>query len=184
MLPNRRKKEDNINLLPQEEFAASTTGRILHWLLSTFRYLVIVTEMVVIAAFISRFYFDSRNADLDDEIAQKQEYIEAYSSFEQEFRTTQNKLQILSLATSRGDVASGLAETIVAKLPVDIQLETISLGEDTEIQISGASLSEQSIQQLVVNLSADSKFSSVGLLQVDSKANTPFINFIISAKTK
>lgn len=182
MLSARKKKEQKINLLPQEEFAASSTGRILHWLLSTFRYLVIGTEMIVIAAFISRFYFDSRNADLDDEIGQKQQYIEAYSNFEQEFRTIQDKLQILSVASTSQEDTSLLAETIVSKLPIDIELVRINLSDDQFISILGASLSEQSIQQLVINLSADSLFESASLQQVDSKANTPFINFIINVK--
>ena len=65
-----RKKSSRINLLPQEEFAASTLGRILAWILSTFRILVIMTELIVILAFLSRFWLDARTTDLNEEIKQ------------------------------------------------------------------------------------------------------------------
>ena len=63
-----RKKNKEINLLPQEQFAASTTGRVLAWVLSTFRMIVILTEMIVIIAFLSRFWLDIKSNDLTDEV--------------------------------------------------------------------------------------------------------------------
>lgn len=174
----RKTKEDQINLLPQEEFAASATGRILHWLLSTFRYLVITTEMVVIAAFISRFYFDSKNADLNDEIKQKEEYITAYSSFEEEYRQLQDKLAVIKTLDSVNPM-SKYVEGIVSKLPRDMRLVKITTQDDGGLIITGESLSEQSIQQLVVNLATDETFSEVALQQVDAKSNTAFLNFSV-----
>lgn len=174
-----RKKKNFINLLPQEEFESSTMGRVLHWLLSTFRYLVIVTEMVVIAAFLSRFYFDSVNADLNDEIKQKQTYIEAYLPFEKNFRAVQAKLSIYNQARQNEGKAQDLVELIVSKMPADLYLEEINLGIDGETLIRGASLSERSIQQLVVNLADDPKITSAQLVQVESRANSAFLIFNI-----
>ena len=62
------KKEPEINLLPQEEFEGSVIGRILKWGLSTFRIIVIIVEMVVMAAFLSRFWLDAKNSDLNEDI--------------------------------------------------------------------------------------------------------------------
>ncbi len=60
-----RKNQQLINLLPQEEFAVSTLGRILAWLMSTFRYIVIAVEMVVMLAFLSRFWLEWNTHDVD-----------------------------------------------------------------------------------------------------------------------
>jgi len=176
----RKKKEISINLLPQEEFAASTTGRVLAWLLSTFRYLVITTEMVVISAFISRFYFDSKVADLNEEIKQKQEYINAFLPFEYEFKDTQKKLSIVDNMTQSNKTLSPILTKVVEKLPADVQLFQLSVSKGNKVSILGSSLSEQSIEQLIVNLSSDT-FLNVSLTQVDTKANTPFVNFTINA---
>ena len=61
-------KKKNINLLPKEEFDASVVGRLLRWAMGTFRIIVIITEMIVMAAFLSRFWLDAQNSDLNDEI--------------------------------------------------------------------------------------------------------------------
>lgn len=174
-----RKKNKSINLLPQEEFESSTTGRVLHWLLSTFRYLVIITEMIVIGAFLSRFYFDSVNADLNDEIAQKQVYLEAYLPFEKQFRAVQGKLAIYNQARANQGYAYNLVNLVVSKLPADLFLEEINTGVEGQILIRGASLSERSIQQLVVNLSQDPLITSAQLQQVESRANSAFLLFSI-----
>ena len=61
-------KNKSINLLPQEEFDASIFGRTLKWAMGTFRIIVIITEMVVMGAFLSRFWLDAQNSDLDNSI--------------------------------------------------------------------------------------------------------------------
>lgn len=81
-MPARKKKTKAINLLPQEAFAKTTLGRTLTWLLSTFRIIVISVEMVVVVAFLSRFWLDARITDLNDELKQKQAVITSLATFE------------------------------------------------------------------------------------------------------
>jgi len=54
------KKEKPINLLPKDSFAETTLGRVITWFLGTFRIMVIAVELVVVAAFLSRFWLDSK----------------------------------------------------------------------------------------------------------------------------
>lgn len=182
MAAQKRKKQGQINLLPQEEFVASTPGRILQWLLSTFRYLVITTEMVVIVAFISRFYFDSRLADLNDEIKQKESYIKAYLEFEKSFKRAQQQLSIFSAMTAPETVLSPLAERIVSKLPPDVSLIQLALLPGDKLSIQASSRSEQSIEQFLVNLDQEQSLSDIALVQADGRASSPFLTFTIVAK--
>src|SRR3990167_1085348 len=97
------KEKALINLLPQEEFESSTFGRVLKWLLSSFRIMVIITELVVMTAFLSRFWLDAKTTDLNDSIKQKQAVIESQNNFEKEFRKTQNRLVIFKEVTEAQD---------------------------------------------------------------------------------
>ena len=81
-----RKKQAQVNLLPQEEFAGTTFGRTLRWAMSSFRIIVIATEMIVMLTFLSRFWLDARNADLNDLIKQKSAVLSASADFEKEFK--------------------------------------------------------------------------------------------------
>ena len=126
----KKKKIEEINLLPQEEFQASTIGRVLQWLLSTFRYIVISTEMIVMIAFLSRFWLDARSADLTDAINQKQAVIASYSTFESTFRSTQQKLTIFNSFSQDQTRINPVIADITANVPSDINLTEITIDNE------------------------------------------------------
>ena len=166
-----RKKSSRINLLPQEEFAASTLGRILAWILSTFRVLVIMTELIVILAFLSRFWLDARTTDLNEEIKQKQAIVAASADFEKEFRLAQKKLKIYSDMTAKDKVATNLINSISSYLPPEVLLVSVSqIGE--EVQVKGQSFTERAIAQFIANLEPSGLFDEISLSQVDTSQKT------------
>lgn len=138
--------------------------------------------MVVIGAFISRFYFDSRVADLNEEISQKQDFIGAYSDFEKEFRLTQQKLSIFSQISDKNNDVAPFMDDVTSRLPNDIALTKLAVVSNAEINIQGASLSESSIGQFISNLRDSKSFKDVSIVDVDSKSTSPFVNFTIQAK--
>jgi Tfp pilus assembly protein PilN len=179
-----RKKKNRINLLPQEEFAASTLGRVLAWLLSTFRVTVIVTEMVVMLAFLSRFWLDAKSADLGDLIKQREAVIASSEEFEKEFRGVQKKLKIFSgLANTDQSITQHLAD-VSSIVPPEVVLTSFSfLGE--EIKLEGISPNELGIAQLVANLEASDEFKEVSISQISTDKETQvLLSFLIRLTLK
>jgi Tfp pilus assembly protein PilN len=162
-----RRKKHLINLLPQEEFASSTLGRVLTWALSTFRVIVIVTEIIVMGAFLSRFWLDARLSDLNDSLKQKQAVINATSDFEEEFRKTQKQLKIFSQVSQNKSSVGNILNEIGSFLPNDIYLTSYTFTESI-VKIKGFSSSERSIAQLISNLEASDAFGEVSLNQLDT----------------
>jgi len=162
-MPARKKL---INLLPQEEFEASILGRILRWAMTTFRFIVIITELVVMSAFLSRFWLDAKNSDLNDTLEVKSAQISAQSDFEKDFRSLQDRLKIFKDA-SKDTKSSDTLTIISAKTPADVSLVSVSL-QDKSAQVKGTSGSELGIAQFVSNLKADTAFKEVVLGQVSS----------------
>ena len=162
-----RKKEKEVNLLPQEEFEGSTLGRILKWALSTFRIMVIVTEMVVMLAFLSRFWLDARGTDLNQLIIQKEAVIAAERDFEKEFKNTQKRLRIFANLTSIDVPFAETLKTITSYLPIDSFLTSISFNGDS-YQVKGITINEISIAQFIANLKSSQKFKEVSLNGITS----------------
>src|SRR5258708_25047874 len=123
----KKKKIPEINLLPQEEFQASTIGRVLQWLLSTFRYIVITTEMIVMVAFLSRFWLDARSSDLTDAINQKKAVVASYSTFENQFRAAQQKITIFNNFAASNQQLNPVIQNIIANVQNDISLTDVSI---------------------------------------------------------
>jgi Tfp pilus assembly protein PilN len=176
-------KQQLINLLPQEEFAASTLGRVLKWILSTFRIIVILTEGVVMAGFLSRFYLDARIADLNEEIKVKQATIASYSQLEKDFRSAQSKTQIVSnLFREKDRVVNNLNE-ISSLAPSEVVFSTYSvLGKQATLK--AITPTENLISQLVTNLRASKKFGSVALNQISSNEGGAGLIFALKIDLK
>jgi len=179
-----RKQSTGINLLPKEEFAASTLGRILTWLLSTFRIIVIITEVIVMGAFLSRFWLDAKANDLNDSITSAQSILSTTTDFENEFRDIQTKLQTFSKITKLQTNPSEFLAEVSKNLPPDITLNSFQIAEDS-IQIKGNSISESAITQFMTNLKNNAKFSDISLIGANtSQQNTSLIVFSIQIKLK
>ncbi|MFH1970988.1 MAG: PilN domain-containing protein [Patescibacteria group bacterium] len=143
-----------INLLPQEEFTASTFGRIITWLLSTFRIIVIFTEVIVMAVFLSRFWLDVKANDLNELLRKNQAILGTTTDFENEFRDIQKKLDTFEKVSELKIYSSEYINRVSNNLPQDVYLTSISIA-DNSIQMKGNSASEIAISQFLVNLKND-----------------------------
>jgi len=182
MAAHKKKTSTNINLVPSGEFESSTVGRILKWLLSSFRIIVILVELVVLVVFLSRFWLDAKNSDLNDTIEQKEAQIRASGNFENEFRTIQNKLEVYGILVDSQEEREVL-EAIVSSLPSEVRLGTISFDEE-EITVSGDTLTEQSIANYIANLNSQDVLTKVNLVGFEQNSvDEIFIKFTLAINT-
>lgn len=154
-----------INLLPQEEFSASTLGRILTWALSTFRIIVILTEIVVMLAFLSRFWLDAKANDLNDEIRQKSAVITASADFEKKFRDIQQRLKIFDTVTGNVGTVSQYLEGLTTYIPIDVTFSSFQFSAGS-LQLRGVSASEIGIAQFIANLQGSKIFTNISLSSI------------------
>ena len=181
MLNAQKQKGEDINLLPQIGFQSSTAGRVLAWILSTFRIIVIITEIIVMVAFLSRFWFDAQNSELNEEIQQKQAVLSASLDFETRFRDAQKRLTILSAITSDEDKDTLLLESVKKALPPDVILTKV-LSEKDNLQITASTPNEQSVQQFIVNLSDNQYLLDLGMSEASTSIDNPSIlSFTLNA---
>ncbi len=170
-MPTKRNRQ--INLLPRDDFESSSFGRVLKWALSTFRALVIVTELIVMSAFLSRFWLDAKNSDLGEQVKIASAQVNAYKKVEDEFRLLQKKLSVTKsfyILPKESDFLNKLA----AVMPSDVFLSSFSIGDDG-VQIKAYSSNEQSIAQFLVNIENGKLLTSPILTQVSSSADNPLV---------
>lgn len=180
MIMAAQKRE--VNLLLAKSLQTNTLGRMLAWILSSFRIIVIVTEIIVMIAFLSRFWLDAQNSDLNEDLKNKTRIIEESEGFIQEFKDVQNRLVIAGLIVSQGSY-SQIVKDITPLLPKNLYLTQISLSNDG-LNLSGSSLESVAIHQFVINLHASNLFSQVGLQEITSDKDVDLLNFKIIIKTK
>ena len=169
--------KNQINLIPEEELQKTTSGKVLLWILTTFRTIVIVTELIVMSAFLSRFWLDAQNAELTDKIEEDKSVILDFSKLESDFKSTQKKLGYFRKLSDEGKAADSFLKASTVSIPDDLFLSSLAFSKST-VEILGSSPSEKSVQQFIVNLNSTKLFTDVNLIDMRTDQNSPdLLNF-------
>jgi Tfp pilus assembly protein PilN len=178
-MPAQKKSSVNINLLPKDPFSQSEIGKLLNWALSTGRYIVVFTEMIVILTFLSRFTLDRQLTDLNERLFEKQAVLDSYKEFEAKIRSIQQQAQ--SVESIALKIKSNLILGLVKQMtPEDILFSQISVRGE-KFTITGTAFSTISLSQYVNLFKSDPRFTDVVLEKISSSDNDVGINFTLSA---
>ena len=159
-------QKTSIEFLPQEEWEKTTLGKILKWSLTVGRYIVIITELIVILAFLSRFKLDRDLTDLNEEIKQKQAIIESSAQFEKKFRFLQKQLETIEALNKKQLKVDKVLAELASLTPIDVYLSDFSV-EDKKISLTATALSESGLASFLKNLETSSQFENLILSQVN-----------------
>lgn len=155
----------NIELLPQEEWEKTSFGKILNWSLTVGRWIVIVTELVVIIAFLSRFKLDRDLTDLNEKIKQQQSIITASSAFEKEFRLLQQRVKTIENIRSSQLASDMVLNELATLTPVDVTFSNIRVDKN-QVSLKASASSEAGLATLVNNLKKSSRFGKVTITKL------------------
>ena len=156
-----------LNLLPKSELEQTLWGRILKWALSGGRYIVILTEMVVILAFLSRFKLDQDMSDLGERINGKKNVLEVQAPIEAKFRTVQNKINLAKETKGEGIKISEVFSALEADLPAGVKLMNLKM-EENLVMFSAVAASENELIEFLQRGSRNDKWREVELVSVSA----------------
>ncbi len=172
--------EISINLLGSTKQELSPIGRMITWITTYGRYIMITTEMIVLIAFISRFSLDRQLTDLNDEIQQKQDIITYNQDLEQSFKKTQDSLNKLKVLLEQQMKPTNAVLTLHTLLPSGTYFQNLSIANG-RITSQVTSLTVQSFSQFLLNLSATKALQNVEIGTVD-KATSLGIQYTLDAQ--
>jgi Tfp pilus assembly protein PilN len=155
----------SINLLGDSDMDHTPMGRIVNWAVTYGRYIMIGTEIVVLLAFISRFSLDRKLTDLKEEIAQKQDIIEANQAFEKDVRTLQDKLSKIKVLIHQPVNPLDTLVLFQTLLPQGVYLRNFDLTKNI-LTINATAGSTGSFAQFMTNLQASKYLSTIEIGEI------------------
>jgi hypothetical protein len=178
------KKE--LSLLPDADNPNSFSARVLKWLTTVGRWIIVLTELVVIVAFISRFWLDRKNSDLSEIIRQRQAILASTQDFEAEFNSFQKRLTYIRNFYENQPAYDEKIDILVKSTPVDLTYKSISIKQDektSDITISASliAFNEKSIIDFIKNLKLNPKIDTININNIEKKSNEN--NYSISVTT-
>ncbi len=160
--------KNKINLLSHEGFEYTVLGRVVSWSLNVGRVIVIMTEFVVVSAFLSRFWFDRQLTDLNEKLQEQTLILKSYASFEQEFNLARTKLEHFTEVIGNSRPMEKDVQKILGATPGNIALSQVS-ADNTAIQISGFASFEGAVDGFINKLSS----LNIGEVELSNLAVSP-----------
>lgn len=154
------------NLLKPQSNPEKLPVRLLRWLLSTGRYLLIFVEALVLIAFIARFKLDADLAAKKEAIDGQIPYIESLKPYEILIRQTQLKLSTIGNIKKNTLDWAVILKKIADQTPTGVTLAGINMTKDIDnitVRMTGSTQINSDLTNFIAGLKEDNAFSNVNL---------------------
>jgi len=152
-----------INLIPPKE--QSFFDRVVYFSLHYLRYVLVITQIVVIAVFFFRLKIDQEIVDLDESFKQKKEIINVFQPIVQEGQKTNFKVTETDNIIQGQENLDSLINYVLSRFPQSFYLKKMEI-EDGKMSLIGYSLDSRTIKQFYNRLEKEKKFEKVDLKDI------------------
>lgn len=152
-----------INLFPAKE--KDVVDRALFFAFHYLRYILVITQFVVICVFFFRFKVDQEIVDLKDGLRQKQQIVEATKGLLEEVEYLERKTNQVGDIIKAQDDFQEMFSYFLSGLPPAIILTSVSV-ERGKISCTGYSLDPAAIRDYERQLQDERRFSEISLTGV------------------
>lgn len=174
------KKTFNINLIIKESIGESFSAQLLSWALTYGRYIIIITQIIVLSVFFLRFKLDRDHTDLKETVSQKQALVESISDLETAIRNIQKRLTHISGISSNQSSILNILRFLQEKTPGSTILSNLTINPG-KISFSAMAENLQSFNYFLRVIQNDKRFSEVTLENI-LRRNDGKIEFQITSK--
>lgn len=175
-----RNNQVNINLLIKNKAGNSLSEQFLAWILTYGRYIIIITQIIVLSVFFFRFKIDRDHTDLKERVTQKQAILESLTDMETEIRRIQARLANIQTISTNQDSLLKVIRFLQQRTPSDTTFTNLILNSE-RISFLASSGNLRSFSFMLRQLQLGKNFSEVTLQDMNRKANGR-IDFKIEAK--
>lgn len=165
-----------INLLPPRD--NNFTDRIIYFSFHYLRYILVITQLVVIGVFFYRFQIDQQVVDLKDSIKQKSEIITVSNSLLKETKVIDTKMQSISAALANQQSLQQMYSYFLSTFPADLYLSKMEM-DSGGITSEGYTQNVNTIKMYYARLTQDKKFLDVKLDSIKKDDSNYIFSFTL-----
>lgn len=153
----------SINLLGEKE--SPFLDRVMYFFLNYLRYIIILTQLVVIAVFFYRFQIDQRIVDLKESVDQKKEIVQVVIPLLKEADLIDKRSAESKTIIKDQDKFSIMMQYFLSQFPISVNLVNLEINMDG-LKATGNAVDPRQLQAFYNVLKNDNKFATVDLQSV------------------
>lgn len=166
-----------INLIQEKE--KDLTGKIIYFALHYLRYILVVTQIVVIAVFFYRFKIDQEIIDLRDELQQKEEIVAVSDPLLMEAQAVDLKTREVKEIVGRQNLFSRMFAYFLTVFPSAMKVSRLEISEGG-MNFDGITNDPLVVKLLLEKLKSDKAFNKVELGSIRKVENSFYCPFKLS----
>ncbi len=152
-----------INLLSEKE--PSFAERVMYFFLNYLRYIIVITQLVVIGVFFYRFKVDQSIIDLKESVDQKREIIQVVSPLLNQAEAIDERTREIKQIIGSQKSLDLMINYLLSIFPQDINLTTLEVGNKS-LKMVGKAPDSKVIQAFYQVLKRDKKFTKIDLQNI------------------
>lgn len=152
-----------INLFPAKE--QSTIDKIIYFAFHYLRYILVITQFVVICVFFYRFKVDQEIVDLKDALNQKQQIVNATQLLIDEVKVVSKKVGEINTVFAQQDISQDLLSYFFDRFPANLRLTRVRL-VDGSLDVDGVTDDPNSVRIFYDSLKSENRFKNINLKNV------------------
>ena len=171
-----------VSLLPTENDPNSLSARVVNWLTTVGRVVIIFTELVVVSAFASRFWLDRTNADLSEALRQQQAILDSTQQFQSDYQNLKTRLSLISKLKKSPNL-TGVIDTIIKSTPSSINFTSLKVDPQSDQLFSTLSLvayDTNSMVNFITNLVLNPNIVNVVIGTITKAPKTSFYDLSVN----
>jgi len=180
MPAQKTQPHSSINLLPRKQLDTTTGGKLIQWLLSGFRTIVIVVQVIVLVSFVARMFLDARLRSLNNEIEEKYALVNSYADVEKRFLSAKFKLDTFNSLQNPDNKFSILLTSVSNVIPPDVQLVSITNSEGVLV-INALTSQQSSMYSFANQISQIEGLSNAQVVNIQQDTGSINTEFTINA---
>lgn len=149
-----------INLFPPRE--ESIVDKIIYFSFHYLRYILVITQLVVIGVFFYRFKIDQEIVDLKDSLKQKEEIVLVSNSLLREVRAIDVKEKNVDKILDNQQTLEAMLDYFLSRFPADLNLVKMELSAD-QLKFEGFTRNPAIVRTFNDRLNQEKRFKLVKL---------------------
>lgn len=160
----------SINLLPRDAFESSTLGVVLEWSLVFGKWAVILTQLVVMSAFLYRFTLDRNLTDLRKAIAKDVAIIKSYDQVERDFVLMQKQINSAKETMESQTLALSTLNQLGSITPNEVWYDRIVLTQ-SNLTLTAYAASLPAFGQFLTAIQNSTEFGGVRIGKIENSTS-------------
>ncbi len=152
-----------INLLREKK--DSTTDRVIYFSLNYLRYILVITQIIVIFVFFYRFKVDQEIIDLKEAVEQKKEIVEISNSLLKDASATELKINQIKPILKKQEYLTKELDYILSIFPETVYLSKMTI-DDEKITLDCWTSDSSVIKLFYQRLLKEKKFKEINLINL------------------